>query len=285
MVFEPSIAPRTKEAFDQWFEAQTKWDEGHGYDDPAVSSPALQGWFDDMRRVYPPMNGPFALSNEEFDRLDAEAEKRVTDYSIGRSVIYAAFAWSCADEAEKTVRELARRHQLGFYHPGSGEACFPGKQRRFRLNTNNSPSVDYAAWENVWMALNRLHTAKGEFVTLEETRPSGRIVYMQAMYERRGKADGVYWAEAQLVSSDTANAMPQYSRHVAGIGELAALFRDWFVWGQAPDFTLWNDAEVAPPEPSSLNKRKNRLVLALILIALVASVAALIWVIVRDFLR
>jgi hypothetical protein len=227
------------------------------------------------------MNGPLALSDEEFDRLDAETEARVTDYSIGRSVIYAAFAWSVAGEAEKTMRELAREHQVGFYHPGSGEVWFPGNQRRFRLNTNNASPIDDVSWEDAWLALNRLHTVKGEFVTLEETQPSGEIVYMQSIYNQR---EGEYVIEAQLASSSLANGMPQYSRRVTAIGELAAIFRDWFVWGQLPDFALWDDAELACPEPSPLDKRKNKLVLALIVIVGMAVIVGIVAYIVRDIL-
>lgn len=42
MVFEASAAPREAAAFIAWFEKQTQWNERHEYDDPAVSSPALQ---------------------------------------------------------------------------------------------------------------------------------------------------------------------------------------------------------------------------------------------------
>lgn len=42
MVFEASAAPREAAAFIAWFEKQTQWNERHEYDDPAVSSAALQ---------------------------------------------------------------------------------------------------------------------------------------------------------------------------------------------------------------------------------------------------
>jgi hypothetical protein len=55
------------------------------------------------------MNGPFAL--EEPPEDDASE----TDYSVGRSVIYAAFAWSKAEAAYETVLALAERHAVGFF--------------------------------------------------------------------------------------------------------------------------------------------------------------------------
>jgi len=48
MVFEPSVAPRDRAQFMEWYHQQTQWSEGHGYNDPAVASPALQRWFQDM---------------------------------------------------------------------------------------------------------------------------------------------------------------------------------------------------------------------------------------------
>ena len=51
MVFEASAAPREAAAFIAWFEKQTQWNERHEYDDPAVSSPALQAWFAEMART------------------------------------------------------------------------------------------------------------------------------------------------------------------------------------------------------------------------------------------
>ncbi len=107
MVFETSAAPAERGPFLDWCARQTEWTEGHGYDDPAVSSPALAAWFHDMRRAFPPMNGPYQGGTDD--------DARVTDYSVGAAVIYAAFAWSQAEAAYRVALELARRHRLGFY--------------------------------------------------------------------------------------------------------------------------------------------------------------------------
>ena len=115
-MFEPAATPRTEDEFFEWWEDQAKWGEEHSYDDPVVSSPALQNWFAEAREFFPPMNGPLALSDEEFDELSAEEEARVTDYSIGRDVIYAAFAWSVAEDARKTALALAVKHKVGFFN-------------------------------------------------------------------------------------------------------------------------------------------------------------------------
>ncbi|MGB5787470.1 hypothetical protein [Stenotrophomonas geniculata] len=115
MVFEASAAPREAAAFIAWFEKQTQWNERHEYDDPAVSSPALQAWFTEMAQDFPPLNGP--LSNDDDDRAE------VTEYSIGREVIYGAFAYSVAERAHGRVQDLAEKHGVGFFDVSADEAA------------------------------------------------------------------------------------------------------------------------------------------------------------------
>jgi hypothetical protein len=117
MVFAVEAAPSEREAFLEWYDGQTEWEEDHGYDDPAVSEANLQSWFKEMIESYPAMNGPY--SSEDLPEDDAV----VTDYSIGRSVIYAAFAWSKAEEAYEAVFRLAGKHGVGFFDASSDEAA------------------------------------------------------------------------------------------------------------------------------------------------------------------
>lgn len=109
MVFKPEAAPADGTDFMKWYQQQTQWLEGHDYDDPTVSDSRLQAWFLDMIIFFPQMNGPFA--DEEADIDDA----RLTDYSIGQEVIYAAFAWSVAADARHLVVALAEKHKVGFF--------------------------------------------------------------------------------------------------------------------------------------------------------------------------
>lgn len=106
MVFDPAEAPHDRAAFLEWYKQTTEWSEGHSYDDPNNTTLGLRNWFDDIRRTYPPMNGP--LATDDYDNL------KVTDYSIGHHAIYATFAWSKAEEAYPVVRELAVKHAVGF---------------------------------------------------------------------------------------------------------------------------------------------------------------------------
>ncbi len=121
MVFAPEAAPKDREAFMEWYDAQSEWEEEHSYDNPDVSAPALRAWFLEMNRTYPAMNGPFSLEDLPDD------DESVTDYSIGRSVICAAFAWSKAEQAYEATISLAARHGVGFYNVSSehGEVWLP----------------------------------------------------------------------------------------------------------------------------------------------------------------
>lgn len=113
MVFDPQAVPSGRAAFMAWYRDQTAWKEGHGYNDPGVSEPKLRAWFLEMIEKFPPMNGPF--QSEDVD------DPKVTDYSVGRSIIYAAFAWSEQEEAFQTMFGLAEKHRVGFFNVSADE--------------------------------------------------------------------------------------------------------------------------------------------------------------------
>lgn len=125
MVFEITKAPKTKKEFMDWYDRQTEWAEEHDYETVDVTSPALQKWFMEMKDTFPPMNGKFA-PEEEAIANDEDLESRLTDYSIGYNVIYAAFSWSVADEAYEKVRTLAQKYGVGFFDAsGDGDIILP----------------------------------------------------------------------------------------------------------------------------------------------------------------
>ncbi len=114
MVFESNTAPASHVQFMDWYEQQTQWAEGHSYDDPAVSTAKLRVWFMEIIKSFPPLNGP--LSQDDLPEDEASA----TDYSVGKSVIYCAFAWPKAELAYETVFELAQKLGVGFFNVSSG---------------------------------------------------------------------------------------------------------------------------------------------------------------------
>jgi len=116
MVFTSDAAPRERSEFMKWFQHQTSWTEEHSYDDPAVSSDNLKRWFIEMIETYPSMNGPYAKDIDE-----DEDNYFITDYSIGKDVIYAAFSWSLAEQAYEKMKTLAEKHQVGFFDVSANE--------------------------------------------------------------------------------------------------------------------------------------------------------------------
>ncbi|HEY2009761.1 MAG TPA: hypothetical protein VGH23_12270 [Rhizomicrobium sp.] len=121
-VFEPATPPPNHAGFLAWFKEQTKWREGHGYNDPNVTTPALHSWLLEMIKTFPALNGPYA-SEANIDNL------KTTDYSIGKTMIYATFAWSELDDARRTMFALAKKHRVGFFDVSAddGEVWLPRK--------------------------------------------------------------------------------------------------------------------------------------------------------------
>ena len=115
MVFEPSEAPRERNAFLDWYRVQTQWSEDHSYNDSATTTPGLSAWFAEMCRDFPSINGPGA-----YDIANDELISRATSYSIGRSVIYACFSWT------EVKRRLLARSCIG----GQASCRFFQRQRR-----------------------------------------------------------------------------------------------------------------------------------------------------------
>ena len=113
MVFDAEAAPEDRAEFMVWYREQTQWKETHEYNDPEVTAPKLRAWFAEMIKTFPPMNGPF--------RSEDDDSSKITDYSVGRSVIYAAFAWSEAEAALPAMRRLAQKHGVGFFDVSAEE--------------------------------------------------------------------------------------------------------------------------------------------------------------------
>lgn len=126
MVFAPAAAPSKRAPFIDWYEQQTEWNEGHDYDDPAVSTPALQAFYADLAAEFPP-----ALADADPSTQDAG-----TDYTVGQSLIYMSFLdWDKIDQAHETVFRLAAKHALGFFDVSSdlAEVWLPDNKGGLRV--------------------------------------------------------------------------------------------------------------------------------------------------------
>jgi hypothetical protein len=97
--------------FQAWWDQQSQWAEGHTYDNAAVTTPALRAFYTELIREFPPMNGPDAPSDEQIDN-DPDLEARLTDYSIGTDLVYAAFSWGQENVARDVFRRVASSHGI-----------------------------------------------------------------------------------------------------------------------------------------------------------------------------
>ena len=129
MVFRPESAPRTREEFMVWFQEQAEWSEEHDYTDPIVTSEELRNWFMEMIKTFPAMNGPFSVEDI--------SDENVSDYCIGKDVIYVAFAWSVAEKAYEIMNNNAEKYRVGFYDTSAddGNILFPD-------NNGKNQSID-----------------------------------------------------------------------------------------------------------------------------------------------
>ena len=125
---------------------------------------------------FPALNGP--LSPRELP----EDESAPADYSIGRQVVYGAFAWSRAHEAFALVKELAGKHGVGFFDvSGPDEAVwFPSAGGLKLAHSKRGPSTSSGVLEvegrrpisdptdeQIATALTELNSANPSFAILE----------------------------------------------------------------------------------------------------------------------
>lgn len=109
LVFEPETV--TDADFPQWWKQVSQWEEPHDYDTTERSTRPIKSFYRALIRTFPPLNGPYALMDEELDAREAEGLP-VGDYVIGADFIYIGVGWSHADALVRTVGELARMHRL-----------------------------------------------------------------------------------------------------------------------------------------------------------------------------
>ena len=119
MVFQPEAVPRDREKFFEWFRLVTRWAEGHDYNDPRNTTPALQAWYQEMIKTFPAMNGPDGVVADD-PRFDSGY---VTGYCCASNAIYLDFRWSVQEEAYRHVLMYAAKHQVGFFDVSASDGA------------------------------------------------------------------------------------------------------------------------------------------------------------------
>ena len=104
LIFEPDVV--TDEDFPRWWEQVSRWSPPHEKDKTTGSTQAIRSFYRDLIRVFPPFNGPYALTEEELDAREAEGLP-VADYTIGTDFIFISVGWSDANALVKIVGQMA----------------------------------------------------------------------------------------------------------------------------------------------------------------------------------
>jgi hypothetical protein len=89
-VFDPAVAPRTPRDFLAWYREQVDWKSDQRYDDPARTTEPLRRWLLEIIPTYPAMNAPYAKPSPD--------DSRLTGYSIGAALIFAAAGAGCRSD-------------------------------------------------------------------------------------------------------------------------------------------------------------------------------------------
>lgn len=168
MVFEKSRAPKEKSEFLEWYQKQTEWSEDHSYDDPKVSSPALQIFFPMVKDIFPPMNGPFTPDDKQLEE-NSHMEERLTDYCIGRDVIYMSFAYSMAQSAFDIVKRAAYFSNTGFFEAGGNDnPCFFDKNTPMILEGEWFKPTAVYSFQEVKNRLEKMNAKNRSFLYLTD---------------------------------------------------------------------------------------------------------------------
>ena len=114
LVFDKSKAPTEPMEFLKWFYKKSEWSSDRDYNDIKGTSQPLVGFFMELVKEYPSMNGEFAPDDEEFEN-DPELESKLIDYTIDDDLIYMGIAYSVPDEVFDKIEDLAYKHGLGYY--------------------------------------------------------------------------------------------------------------------------------------------------------------------------
>lgn len=142
-IFRPDAAPRTRKQFMNWFDKQAEWSEEHNYDNPEICSADMQAWFKEIIQTFPALNGPYAVEDTD--------NENVTDYCIGKDIIYVGFSWSVAEKAYEVMKTTAEKHNVGFYDTSAddGDILFPdgnGKNQPIDSPDNLSSIQQIKGW-------------------------------------------------------------------------------------------------------------------------------------------
>ena len=250
MVFEKAKAPKDFENFMLWYSVETKWEEARDYNSLNGTSPNLSAWFTEMRSTFPAMNGEYALSDDEAF-ANEDIEQHLTDYSLGSSVIYAAFAWSLAGKARELAANLAQKYDVGFFDPQSGEICCTGMALcKTRTEITDDKVVLWEQAEKEILSLD-IPERDGAFITIwfEQNGTDAEFMQCAPNYVESKKTLKTLFSNLKNppkeISSYTIEAgtgTKIYTITVSSKEQVASILHDYYFTRKLPDLASWADS-------------------------------------------
>ena len=250
MVFQKTESIKNFDDFLNWKDGQISWEEDRDYNSLDGTAPKLAAWFMDMKESFPPLNGPYSPSDDEAF-ADDDSERHLTDYSIGSSIIYGAFAWSVADEAHEKALVLAKKHSVGFFNFQTGEICCDGMiVCKLRTETISDTTV---CWEQLEKHVLALDEYEGTFITVWFENNGTDEQFMQCM-PIHPKKDGFIkklfssskdtGAKAPFFSVEASTGEKIYTIDINEKEQAVKIFNDYYVSRRLPDTTDWEDSGI-----------------------------------------
>lgn len=118
MVFEKRGVPTVQSDFLNWYDQKMERETEREICDATES---MQKFFDSVRRIFPPMNGPFA-PNDKALAEHPEMEEYLCDYDISEDMIYLSFSYSVAEFAYDVIKRAACFAGIGFFDPSDSNS-------------------------------------------------------------------------------------------------------------------------------------------------------------------
>lgn len=257
MVFEKTRAPRFYEDFLNWTSEQTDWKEERDYNSINGTSSQLTAWFMEIKKKFPPLNGPYMLSDEEAF-ASKKIESHLTDYSIGSNIIYAAFGWSVADEACEATKKLAAKHGVGFFNPQTAEVYCDGMiQCKIRTECGGEKAVTWEQIERELLSLDNpergTSNREGAFITIWFEQNGTDNEFMQCMPDypkpegflkklfgsSKGSAAGI---SSYTVEIGTGEKI--YTSQADTKEQVVQIFHKYYLSRKLPDTANWQDSGI-----------------------------------------
>jgi hypothetical protein len=256
MVFDKAKAPKFYEDFLNWTSEQTEWEEERDYNSAAGTALPLVSWFMEMKETFPPLNGPYCLSDEDAFS-SKEIENHLTDYSIGSSIIYAAFAWPAAEEACELAVKIAAKHGVGFFNPQTAEVHCDGMvQCKIRVEDGRENAV---TWEQIEKEVSTLDSPERgtsnrdcAFVTVwfEQNGTDNEFMQCIPLYPKPDNfikklfgspkaSPGVLSYKVEVSTGDKI-----YSTQVDTKEQASEIFHEYYSSRKLPDTASWEDTGI-----------------------------------------